>query len=240
MLFLLIASTLALVVFILTNFYAHRYFNLDTVSFLSLVIGFLWVVWTSHSYRDVLTPAERNRFRWLIGGLVLLIGTTIAFGFVMHNPADPNPARLVSMNGTADTTEENRNKGWLTGVTIRLRAFPGFAFYVSRRQYDVRLETLASALTPNRPVTLLIRASDLRKKLRKTEPLTFGDKYDDYDQIMVFGVNQGNSVDILTPGPVYEPTHTNPLLRTFLLSILLLFCWTGWVYVDRQPVLQAG
>ena len=56
---------------------------------------------------------------------------------------------------------------------------------------------------------------------------------------MVFGVNQNDSVDILTPGTVYEPTHTNPRLRVFLFSILLLLCWTGGVYVDRQPVLRA-
>ena len=84
----------------------------------------------------------------------------------------------------------------------------------------------------------MIRQSDFRKKLRKTEPLTFGDKYVDYNQIIAFGVNQGDSVDILTPNPVYEPTHTNPLLRTILLSFLLLLCWTGWVYVDRQAVLR--
>ena len=189
-------------------------------------------------YRTVFTLTERNRFRWLLGGLALLIGAAIAFGFVAHNPSDPTPARMVSITGTVSGIRENKDKGTLKGVTIGLRAFPGFAFYVSRRNYDVRLETLASALTLSRPVTLLIRQSDFRKKLRKTEPLTFGDKYVDYNQIIAFGVNQGDSVDILTPNPVYEPTHTNPLLRTILLSFLLLLCWTGWVYVDRQAVLR--
>jgi hypothetical protein len=190
-------------------------------------------------YRTVLTPIERNRFRWMIGGLVLLIGATIAFGYVAHNPANPNPARLISLTSTVDQIRESKKKGQLKGVTIRLRAFPNFAFYVSRRHYDVRLETLKSVIRTNRPITLLIRQSEFRKKLRKTEPLTFGDKYVDYNQIMVFGVNQGDSVDILTPGPVYEPTHTNPGQRAFLLSILLLLCWTGWVYIDRQVVLRA-
>lgn len=191
-------------------------------------------------YRTVLTLTERNRLRWMIGGLVLLIGATIAFGYLAHNPADPNPAQLMSLMSTVDQVRENRNKSRLTGVTIYLRAFPGFAFYVSRRNYDVRLDTLTAAITPNRPITLLIRQSEFRKKLRKTEPLTFGDKYVDYNQIRVFGVNQGDSLDILTPDPVYEPTHTNPGQRAFLLSILLLLCWTGWVYVDRQPVLRAS
>lgn len=191
-------------------------------------------------YRDVLTPTERNRFRWMIVGMALLIGATIAFGFAAHNPADPNPARLISLTDVVQRIEENRHKGTLKGITLSLRAFPHFTFYVSRRNYDVRLDSLSYLIPLNRPVSLLIRQSDFRKKLRRTEPLTFGDKYVDFHVINVFGVNQGSSVDMLTPGPVYEPTHTNPLLRTFLLSILLLLCWTGWVYVDRQPVLRGG
>ena len=191
-------------------------------------------------YRTVFTLTERNRFRWLIGGLALLIGAAIAFGFVAHNPADPTPARMVSITGTVSDIRENKHRGTLKGVTIGLRAFPSFLFYVSRRNYDVRLGTLASALTLSQPVTLLIWQSDFRKKLRKTEPLTFGDKYVDYNQIIAFGVNQGDSVDILTPSSVFEPTHTNPLLRTILLSFLLLLCWTGLVYTGRQTVLRPG
>ncbi|GAB3223019.1 hypothetical protein [Spirosoma arcticum] len=190
-------------------------------------------------YQTVFTPTERNRFRWVISGLVLLIGATIAFGYLAHNPADPNPARMISLTSTVDQIRENKYKGRLKGVTISLRAFPGFAFYVSRRDYDVRLDTLTSTIMVDRPLSLLIRQSDFRKKLRRTEPLTFGDKYVDYNQIRIFGVNQDDSVDILTPGPVHEPTHTNPGQRAFLLSILLLLCWTGWVYIDRQPVLRA-
>lgn len=190
-------------------------------------------------YRTVFTLPERNRLRWMIGGMVLLIGGTVALGFVMHNPADPNPAQLISLIDTVEQVRENRNKGRLTGVTIRTRAFPQFAFSVSRRDYDVRFDSLASAITPERPVSLLIRQSDFRKKLTKTEPLTFGDTYEGYYVIGVFGVTQGDLVSIQTNQPVDEPTHTNPLLRTFLLSILLLCCWTGWVYVDWQPVLRA-
>lgn len=191
-------------------------------------------------YRTVLTLTERNRLRWLIGGLVLLIGATIAFGYLAHNPADPNPAQLITLTSPVAQIRENKDKGQLKGVTIRLRAFTHFEFYVSRRNYDVRLETLASAIRLNRPVSLLIRQSDLRKKLQRIEPLTFGDKYVDYHQIMVFGVNQDDSVAILTPGSVYEPTHTKPGQRAFLLSILLLLCWTGWVYIDRQPLLRVN
>lgn len=52
------------------------------------------------AYRDVITPTERNRLAWFIGGMALLIGAVIALGFVMHNPAEPNPARLISLIDT--------------------------------------------------------------------------------------------------------------------------------------------
>ena len=126
-------------------------------------------------YRTVLTLSERNRLRWMVVGLVLLIGTTIAFGYLAHNPADPNPARLISLTSTVSQVGENRNKGPLKGVTIHLRAFPSFAFYVSRRDYNVRLETLKSVIRTNHSITLLIRQSDFRKKLQRTEPLTIRD-----------------------------------------------------------------
>jgi hypothetical protein len=183
----------------------------------------------------VITPTERNWLGGFISGLTLLILITIAFGFALHNPADPNPARLVTITDTVDQIRANKHKGRLTGLTISLRSHSQFAFIVSRRNYDVSLHSLASTITPVYPISLLIRQSEFRKKLKRTQPLTFGDKYDGYRQIAVFGVTQGDSVRLQTSQPVYEPTHTNPLLQTFLLSILLLLCWTGWVYVDRLP-----
>jgi hypothetical protein len=189
-------------------------------------------------YRDVITPTERNWLGGFIGGLGGLILITIALGFALHNSADPNPARLVTITDTVDQIRANKHKGRLTGLTISLRSHSQFAFIVSRRNYDVSLHSLASTITPVYPISLLIRQSEFRKKLKRTQPLTFGDKYDGYRQIRVFGVTQGDSVRLQTSQPVYEPTHTNPLLQTFLLSILLLLCWTGWVYVDRLPVLR--
>ncbi len=190
--------------------------------------------------RNVLTLIERNRLRWAIAGASLLVMAAIAFSFLAHNPIDKTPARLVSITDMATQTRENKTKSRLTGVTISLRRYPDLSFFVSRKNYRIRLDGLRSAIALRQPITLLIRESDLRKKLLKTEPLTFGDKYDNYKQIPVFGVEQGSSVRLQTPETIYEPTHTNPLQRTFLLSILLLFCWTGWAYVDRQHVLRAS
>ncbi|CAN5336579.1 hypothetical protein BH09BAC4_BH09BAC4_33990 [soil metagenome] len=190
------------------------------------------------AYQKVMTLTERNRLRWMIGGLALFIAANIAFGYVAHNPADPKPARLVPVTDIVDKVVEDRPKGRLNGVRISLRTHPAFSFYVSRRNYDTRLDTLKWAIATQLPIELLIRESDYRKKLIKTEPLTFGDKYDNYKQILVFGVRQNGAVHIKTAKPVVEPIHTNPGQRTFLLSVLLLFCWTGWAYVDRHKVLR--
>lgn len=190
-------------------------------------------------YRTVLTVAERTRLRWVLIGQAVLILINIAFGYRAHNPADKTLAQLVSITDVANRVQENRNKGKLTGVTISLRAFPGFSFFISRRNFDTRLANLSAAIQPNRPITLLLRQSDFQKKLAKTEPLTFGDKYVSYKEIMVFGVEQGNSVRLQTSQQVYEPPHTNPLQRTFLLGILLLFCGTGWVSADQYTLIEA-
>ena len=190
------------------------------------------------SRQQVLTLAERNRLRWSIGGLVLLIGATIGFGYLAHNSTSKEPAQLTAVTGILDRILENRSRTGLTGFIIRLHDWPTFQFKVSRRNFETDIRSLKQVTALHNPVTLLIRESDYRKKLTKTEPLTFGDKYSNYNDIPVFGVSQGNQVTIRTTRSVYEPTHTNPNQRAFLLSILLLFCWTGWVYVDRHKVLR--
>ena len=192
------------------------------------------------TYQKVMTLTERNWTRWMIGGLALFTTANIAFGYVAHNPADPKPARLVKITDIIDKINEDRPKSMLKGVRILLRTYPDLSFYVSRQNYDVRLDDLKWAIKPRQPITLLIRESDYRKKMVKSEPLTFGDKYSDYKHILVFGVDQTNKVHLQAFGPVYEPTHTNPLQRTILLSFLLLLCWVGWVYVDRHKVLRAN
>ena len=189
-------------------------------------------------YRDVITPAERTRLGWFISAMALLIAISIGFGFALHNPADPNPAQLIALTDIADQVNVNRNKGRLVSVTIRLRAHPNFYFEVSRRQFDNPPDGLQAAIRLKQPITLLIRQSEFRKKLIKTEPLTFGDKYDGYKEIKVFGVRQGDSVNLQTSQPILEPTHTNPLLRTLFLGLLLVFCWAGWVYVEQLEVLD--
>ncbi|MFD2936609.1 hypothetical protein [Spirosoma flavum] len=190
------------------------------------------------SYKKVVTLAERNRLRWAISGLALLILATITFGYLAHNPTDEKPARLKTVTDIVDQIRENRNKGNLNGFTLQLHRWPDFSFYVSRRDYTADIRSLKQTVAFRDSIILIVRESDYRKKLVGTEPLSFGDKYDNYKQIKVFGVNQGDWVHLRTDELVYEPTHTNPLQRSFLLSILLLFCWVGWVYIDRHEVLQ--
>lgn len=174
----------------------------------------------------------------MIVGLALLIIANIVFGYLAHNPADKNPARLTAITDIVSKVSADQGKGGLKGFTLRLRTWPDFTFYVSRRSYDVDIRSLKEVITVNQPVRLLIRESDLRKKLLRTESLTFGDKYSDYNYIIVFGVDQDSEVHLKTSQPVYEPTHTNLRQRLFLLGFLLLLCWVGWVYIDRHKVLR--
>ncbi len=189
-------------------------------------------------FQKVLTLTERNRARWLIGGLALLIAANIAFAYLAHNPVNNQPAQLTSITDVVSQVRDVRPKGMLRGVDISLRSYPDFTFYVSRKSYQSRLDTLRWQIQHQQPITLLIRASDYRKKLAKTEPLTFGDKFSDYKHILVFGLEQGNGVHLTTSRPVYESVHTNPTLRTVLLGFLFLVCWAVWIYIDQHKVLR--
>lgn len=226
---------------VLTVYLKKDYFILKSNEFdqYTLLRDYFTQYGQSVPYQKVLTLAERNRLRWLIGGLVLLIGANIAFAYLAHNPADKHLTQLTSVTDIVHQVREDRPKGTLHGVRISLQAYPAFDFYVSRKNYERRLDTLRWQINRQLPITIQIRASDYRKKLAKTEPLTFGDKYTDYNRIFVFGVDQGNHVHLRANVAAYEPTHTNPVQRTILLSFLLLLCWTGWVYVDQHKVLWA-
>ncbi|GAB4033367.1 hypothetical protein [Spirosoma gilvum] len=188
--------------------------------------------------QQVITRAERNRLRWLIAGLIMVIIANIVFGYVAYNPKSKQPAQLVSLTSTLDRIRLVSNRSGLKGFTVQLRDWPDFEFYISRKAYAEDLRTLEQEVTMNRSIRVLIRESDYRKKLLKTDPLTIGDKYDNFNQISVFGVDQLNGLRLRATVPALEPTHTNPVQRTILLGILLLFCWTGWAYVDRQKVLD--
>lgn len=193
----------------------------------------------SVTYQKVMTLAERNRLRWMIGGLVLLIIANIVFGYVAHNPITTKPARLITVTDAVHSVAIDQGKGGFKGFRLRLKTWPDFTFYISRRNYDTNIRSLQQAIAVNQPITLLLRQSDYRKKLAKTEPLTFGDKYDNYQRIVVFGVEQTKNVHLMTYKPIYESVHTNPAQRTFLLGFLLLLCWVGWVYIDQYKVLLA-
>ena len=189
--------------------------------------------------RKVFTLPERNQFRWGIIGLVLLISANIIFAYVAHNPTDKRPARLTTISSRVDQVLETKNKSRIKGFTLRLHHWPDFQFYVRRSDYNAAIPSLKQAILLNQPITLFIRESEYRKKLAKTEPLTFGDKYDNYQVVSVFGVDQNRLLHLRAVEPALEPTHTNPLVRTMLFGLLLVCCWVAWLYVDQHALLRA-
>lgn len=189
--------------------------------------------------RKVITLTERNRFRWGFIGPALVISANLFFAYVAHNSTAKSPDRLLSISDRVDRVLETKNKSTLKGFTLRLRHWPDLQFYVGRRDYDADIRSLKQAVQISQPITLLIRESEYRKKLAKTELLTFGDKYDHYAVIPVFGVDQSPSLHLISLKTAQEPTHTKPFVRTMLFGLLLLIGWAGWLYVDQHTLLRA-
>ncbi|AQG79313.1 hypothetical protein [Spirosoma montaniterrae] len=190
-------------------------------------------------YRPALTLPERNWLRVAIVALVGLILANMAFGYLAHDEANPNPARLKTLPVVVAEVKAQYVKSRFKGVSICSPDCSGITFYVARRHYEAAIDTLPETIVAGMLIELLIRESDYRKKIAKTQPLTFGDKYTgDFDEVNVFGVRQGSWVRVRSSQPVYEPTHTKPHQRAMLLSFLLLLCWTGWVQIDRYVVLR--
>jgi hypothetical protein len=192
------------------------------------------------SYRQVITQTERAQVRWFLGGLALVIVASIVFGFVAHNPTGKKSAPLGSFSTQIDGIRAVKAKGNFKGVTFRLNRWPELWFYASRQDFDQDIRFVLRGIRPNRPVTLLLRESDIQKKLLKTRPLTFGDKYIDYERIEIFGIRQGNDFNLSTSQPVWEPTRTQPYRRLLFFGMLLVFCGSCWVWTEQQSLIRAG
>ena len=189
-------------------------------------------------YRTVLTRASRTRFRWFVGGIALLIIANIVLGFAAYDPVDKKPAQLSSISAMPDIIRASMNKGNFKGLSFRLHPWPDVWFFASRRDFDESLQPLLQRINLHQPVTLILRERDIQKKLLKTEPLTLGDKFMNYDRIDVFGIRQGTDINVATTQPVQEPGRTSPYLRLLFFGMLLVFCGTGWAWVEEQMVVE--
>ncbi len=190
-------------------------------------------------YRRVITQTERTQIRWFLGGLALVIIACIVFGFVLHNPTGKDPAPLGSLSTRVDGVREVKAKSTFKGVSFNLNRWPDLWFYASRQDFDQDIRFLLRHIRPNQPITLLLRESDIRKKLLKTEPLTLGDKYVDYKRIEVFGIRQGTAINLSTSQPVWEPTRTRPYRWLLFFGMLLVFCGSCWVWTEQQALIRA-
>ncbi len=191
-------------------------------------------------YRRVTTRTERMQIRWFLGGLSLAIIASIIFGFAAHNPAGKGPALLSSLSAQVDGVRAVKTKGNFKGISFRLTRWPDLLFYASRQDFDQDIRLLLRYIRPNRPVTLLLRESDIRKKLLKNQPLTFGDKYIDYKRVEVFGIRQGTAINLSTSQPAREPTRTHPYRWLLFFGMLLVLCGSCWVWVEQQPLIRAS
>ena len=189
------------------------------------------------AYRQVITRSERTQVRWFLGGLSLVIITGILFSFAAHNPVGKAPAPLGAFTAQVDGVRAEKAKGNFKGVSFQFNRWPDLWFYASRQDFDQDMRFLLQYIRPNSPVTLLLRESDIQKKLLETEPLTVGDKYIDYKRIEVFGIRQGNDINLSTTQPVYEPTRTRPYRWLLFYGMLLVFCGTCWVWTEQQRLL---
>lgn len=189
-------------------------------------------------YRNVLTRAGRTRYRWFLGGMALLIIANIVLGFATYNPVDKKPAQLSSVSAVPDTIRAIFGKSTFRGISFRLHPWPNVWLFASRRNFDESIQPLFRRIDPHQPVTLLLRESDIQKKLLKTEPLTVGDKYIKYDRVDVFGIRQGPHINVATTQPVREQGRTSPWLRLLFFGMLLAFCGTSWAWVEQQTIVD--
>lgn len=191
-------------------------------------------------YRRVVTRTERTQIRWFLAGLALVIMASITFGFVAHNPTGKDPAPLGAFTAQVDGVQAVKAKGNVKGVSFRINRWPDLWFYASRQDFDQDIRFLLQYIRPHRPVTLLLRESDIRKKLLKDVPLTVGDTYIDYERIEVFGVRQGTDINLSTSQPVLEPPRTRPYRWLLFYGMLLVFCATCWVWTEQQSLIRAS
>ncbi len=223
-----------LVVYLPDNWFVLR--SIDFDNFDELVALFS-AVSPAVPYRQVLSPGEQRLARiFLI--VALLVGLVpVWFGFAAYQPVDKQPARLVHLSGTLSSIRKTTNRSSsYTGFALRLAEYPDFTFYARRKGFTDSLRTLPYALNYPPRLTLTIRAYDFRTKISRQQPLTFGDRYDDYRSIPVAGIDSSPFFHVRTTRTIFNDSHTKPYLRLSLFCLYAIVIWSFWLAVDKQTI----
>lgn len=220
----------------------HNWFAIKAIDFqdFDIIKTTLTAYGKASSKQRILTRHDRTQFRWALAGLAISAAANIVFGFLAHNPEASSKAKLVSVTATVESVHRSETKGIFKGFNLKLQPWSRFTFQLIPRYFANPLQPLQTRIVPRLPATLLIRQSDFNKKLVRKEPLTFSDKYVDYTKIMVFGIDQGNWLQLMTDQKVYEPPRTNPVQRTVLYCILLFMCLIALLYIEGATVLPTN
>lgn len=178
---------------------------------------------------DLATPWSDKYIRYSILWLTTVGIACILFGFLAHDEVSPHKAALVSVDDIIADVKVNHSRGNFHGVTIYLTDHATFHFYAEQKIFSGDLKHKAKSLHRYQRISLLIRESDFRKKIVRSAALSFGDKYCDYEEILVFGLDR-----IKVETPVYEESHTQPWLRTGIIGLVLLVLWAFALSSDES------
>lgn len=223
-----------LTVYLTDDWFALR--SVDFPNFDELVTHFASVS-PEVPYRPVLSPTEQRLARWFLISVLVIGLVPVWFGFAAHQPVDKQPARLVSVVGYVFDIRQtaNRNNAF-TGYDLTLINYPDFVFHVRKTSFNDSLRTMPGWFAKSGIITLLVREHDLLTKISHKQPLTFGDKYDGYRSIAVYGIGDQSGIRLRANQPAYDDSHTKPYLRLAAFLLYAIVLWSCWLAVDKQTI----
>ncbi len=192
-------------------------------------------------FRQGLNTGETRLLRGIVLGYVAFIAGLVWLGYAAYTPATQSNRTHRLQAIVEEVRMVKSGKGRPLGVAFRLNEFPRFSFEATKKEFGNEALYLPRLMGRGQPVLLTIREEDFAKKLAGTEPLTFGDKVDDFTQIDVFRIEAAinNSRLVLQANtPPQANTHTRPVLWVMGALAGLLIAWTCWVWIDRHQMRQ--
>lgn len=197
---------------------------------------------TQVPFRQTFSKIETTLVRCFILCFSALMLVTGWYGFVAYTPPTSNgPVVLHTLEGVIEKITINRHKGNFKGITIWLQGLNEIHFYARKSHFSSELQLVPQRIPPSGIIRLTILESDYTKKIVHTTPLSFGDKFDRYNHLTLYGIETLATIPPLSlkaTTEIKENTHTSPTLWLFGSIAGLLVAWTAWVFVNRQQLSQ--